>query len=863
MQLKQIPKQVQETLFNRIQAINRSGTKFDPLNSISNTPGRAVSSMLTKSVWARAVASVPIKMDPNFTGPPPAGNELFNISSAFVDKNPIKDPLTSTQNLYTDDAGAIFRGHSGITSISTQFTSAAMQNVDIEWVLWDVNRFEDYRNAFLKHGVYVVVEFGYSTPNITSGASIITAEDMTNLFAAQQKQTVERGGNYCVVTGKIVDFSFKVGNSGEYRCNTKLVAMGNDIFNSTIENSEDKRPVKIKLDAEQDEDNVFIKANIYFESALRALDSIIRLDFDDKGGGEEALNHGVYHDGERGYCNWGWFEDRILNTFFGTTADFVGDVNLTTKSQDRMASFIRSIDAEATIIGEVGDVDSDGNSNFRLEYPENASSTKCRNHPDLQTLDLDVIIPGYIKRISDINEIVGDESNGFQAETIKKYKQLTENLSKLNRMPRWEHDKKTGKIRNFVFSASFLQSTFGGEVSNLRRALKSHWDAVSSRYNSIWNFKIVSDVNEPNLLVVTEENNPGLPDDKDLKDMNAMLNVANKSTPTDYEDKTFVFNLYGKDCLMKNFDLEVMMNSQHATMAAFHSNKDFDIDGDVNLPTVEKDSLIAFGYLQNSKLGDNDEETENKNEQVVKNAKNPYQLNKQVVRVGTDNEVSDLSLQNFDRAISKLLVAPDNSEKDIEKYIEDMTIIQSNEEVVNELDDGSLNYVMPSEDEPALIYDMDGNTLSVYKRILLSKLGLYDSKGRPTYHPLIPIKVNFTIAGIGGLLPFQLFQIDYLPDRYRKYVLFQIQDISHSLTKEGWSTTVSAIMRVDMDTMNDDIKKNQGPGFEEKEEKKVEFNSIDYVKAAIKIQNTKKKQEDEFFEDEVEEEDDKPWYKFW
>ena len=60
MQLKQIPKQVQETLFNRIQALNRSGTKFDPLNSTSNTPHAAVNSMLTKAVWVRAVASVPI-----------------------------------------------------------------------------------------------------------------------------------------------------------------------------------------------------------------------------------------------------------------------------------------------------------------------------------------------------------------------------------------------------------------------------------------------------------------------------------------------------------------------------------------------------------------------------------------------------------------------------------------------------------------------------------------------------------------------------------------------------------------------------------------------------------------------------------
>ena len=79
-----------------------------------------------------------------------------------------------------------------------------------------------------------------------------------------------------------------------------------------------------------------------------------------------------------------------------------------------------------------------------------------------------------------------------------------------------------------------------------------------------------------------------------------------------------------------------------------------------------------------------------------------------------------------------------------------MSVIAANEGKVSDLDDGSLNYIMPSENQPTLIYDTDGSVLDVYRRILLSKLTLYDSKGKPTYHPLIPIRVNFTIAGIGG-----------------------------------------------------------------------------------------------------------------
>ncbi len=132
MILSQIPKSIQRTLFRRIDALNREG-KYDPLETKSNIPDAAVSEMLTKAVWVTATSSVLDYTDEGKL----ANKELLQISSAYRNQQPINRPLTSTVNLFTSDSSAIFRGHSGITSVTTDFRNASMQYVTINWTLND------------------------------------------------------------------------------------------------------------------------------------------------------------------------------------------------------------------------------------------------------------------------------------------------------------------------------------------------------------------------------------------------------------------------------------------------------------------------------------------------------------------------------------------------------------------------------------------------------------------------------------------------------------------------------------------------------------------------------------------------------
>ena len=43
------------------------------------------------------------------------------------------------------------------------------------------------------------------------------------------------------------------------------------------------------------------------------------------------------------------------------------------------------------------------------------------------------------------------------------------------------------------------------------------------------------------------------------------------------------------------------------------------------------------------------------------------------------------------------------------------------------------------------------------------------------------------------------FAIDYLPETYRRFALFQVSGMDHTLNESGWVTSITGQMRIDMD----------------------------------------------------------------
>ena len=69
-----------------------------------------------------------------------------------------------------------------------------------------------------------------------------------------------------------------------------------------------------------------------------------------------------------------------------------------------------------------------------------------------------------------------------------------------------------------------------------------------------------------------------------------------------------------------------------------------------------------------------------------------------------------------------------------------------------------------------------------------------------------------------------MFAVDYLPETYRKYALFQIKSQEHSLDTTGWTTNITGVMRVDMQKLVKQKGKITEPEFKEVSgEEQVDF----------------------------------------
>lgn len=68
-----------------------------------------------------------------------------------------------------------------------------------------------------------------------------------------------------------------------------------------------------------------------------------------------------------------------------------------------------------------------------------------------------------------------------------------------------------------------------------------------------------------------------------------------------------------------------------------------------------------------------------------------------------------------------------------------------------------------------------------------------DKFKKPT---LSPIDVTITVDGFSGFTPGQYFRVDGIPEIYNQVGVFQITNTKHSISSEGWKTTIEASHRI-------------------------------------------------------------------
>ena len=217
--------------------------------------------------------------------------------------------------------------------------------------------------------------------------------------------------------------------------------MGSSLFKGQIDPVTAKKVPEIIVENNSDKTAEALQgSNFYFEKFMENLDSNI-----EKAYGEGAGTIGVYHDGKKGWCNWAYFEDIVLNTFFAFTTE--GE-NLPqpdgTKDygnpNTKLMTSVRSM-------GITFNMDKKGN-----KEPEVITGpTTCRSGKNLFTISKHIILPGKTAGIIPTQGKEGLKNSGIGAlmnkkfegsETLKDYTDFFHTLQAIKddteRIPRFE-----------------------------------------------------------------------------------------------------------------------------------------------------------------------------------------------------------------------------------------------------------------------------------------------------------------------------------------------------------------------------------------------------------------------------------------
>ena len=539
------------------------------------------------------------------------------------------------------------------------------------------------------------------------------------------------------------------------------------------------------------------------------------------------------------YCSWGWFEDVILNSFFKIDVDI------------EKGSFpfqeIRSVHTPYRY--EISDTD-DKDIKFKKNQDGEPSltdvldsddliSNRCNNNENLVSLGFDsIILPGQF-----FNVAGGTKANLFK--DLKRERRFNPNNQKNEKTTRTERNQMNfiyndiayleelekvidenfkpfgskeegyGYVRNMVFSIDYLKSHFE-KINSVEEGLRSLWSDVSAKFGGFFNFYIQQDENNNGRIGIVDGNylNP-IEKDSGLLDFSNEINyekyIEGKKELSNPDDM-MQFSVFSKDSIISSYSLNLKLTKEAATLALYGSQGKNANGNYTNPSSLYEAGIIKLGALQNAIIPDLQKSGKNLKLGKDKVLLNPILINSFTTPINSRSG-RGLDIKEYDRDsdfVSKEFGKPTLRFQDVISISSDITKIkeeqkkkleekQKNEEKEEETPKTPIQLQYPTNYDSTTALDTD------ILRKRLAKINhsrtLRDKSNWSIQKTIIPIELDLTIDGIGGLKPGNLFRIDFLPETYRKYTYFIIMSINHSITTQGWSTSMNAKMKLDFPRM--------------------------------------------------------------
>ena len=693
----------------------------------------------------------------------------------------------------------------GITSIETK-TEGFAGAIRLTTINFVVHNFEDYQNIygrfFLKPGATIIVDFGWDTSVMYDPNTIIETDIRKKIYGTGG-YVDSSVGDLDVVIGKVTDFTSTTDDNGSFICSVTVksdnaglidyeISEQNKLKSKMVDNlptlvinkvatnlgegflrkdwtSDDGVKTESEWYANSWANNLFGagKTTNIPESALK-----VGLYWQSLGTEEIDVKKGFWNDTEADvalsddnniFLSWAFFEEELLNKELGFQNK---DVSFFGGHFDSIDSFI-SYNDDLVSRQQIGTEYSNKKTGLKFLYPPNwddgntydtinhKHKVKLRNRPETLA-DSVSTVTSYVSRLN-INSY-GPYSSEFGGGN-------TTIDTSAKRIP----------LRELFINLSVIKEAFE-ENDTVSEAILQILDVLNEDSQNVFNLKLIAGTRDNSVMTIVDTN---------------YYNSSNDAFVGDKFDKMFEFKPYSKGSIVKEMSLTYQTpNNSLQTMISIQNKS-------TNIP------LFPTTQMEN----------ENQAMRIIYNLIGSKQRANYGIRFlpsidvsGKNNE--EHTVGKFENPNSnKLILGKTPSDSIIDDYkgiIERSQKFKEGEgkELYNGLTDDYFRDEKPSKSTDV----KDGSSVPedvVYADALYAKdlEQYYEFKCRKNFvnkdiSTPMPIQLTLTTYGVSGILPGDIFNIDYLPAQYKDRVYFQVMNVEHSVDSSGWKTTLQTQMKL-------------------------------------------------------------------
>ena len=754
----------------------------------------------------------------------------------------------------------------GIKDVTIDYEGglAAIRKATINWTCWTFEDIDALQCHFMAHGKGVLLEWGWSVPTSTNEL-LVNEEDMKNgrAYTLIQDKVIANAGNYDAMAGIISNWEWTLRDDGGFDITTTLTSRGVNI----LQGDTSPPGTKVVNDdgIVQPPLHIFVgglRETLFDLTADGATwwDATKHKPLTAWNGewenGNETQPPGVLSwTADNTFSNisagpwvtWGWLEDNILSRFLGLVQE-----------NNKPISSFRSIEPVLATDGSGQYMPQSGTEPVDNPYQAKFRSVIIRNNKWLRTPSFNRwILPGqfpakeisesWAKRwIADYGDFIMDVcknafSDGGQVGE-KYFKNFAVDPLDFN---------KGGYLRNILISYDLIEEAFL-DAKNVREGMSNLFDEFNTDLDGYWNFEIVSDSQNPGNIKVVDMN-------KTHMSVSDLIDSRNEGNP---DSPLFVFPSWGEKSIVKNQSLNSKVPSAMTVTAMYagtvkegheeaatpagqalaaltggktakdisqeaikHANRigetepfgsispygdidgvEFSSDGskDTTIPSgetfghnhgvafkLDRNALIKYYKEQIKTAADKASDASEAEKKAAKEAE------KQTAAAAKEQAGTEEARQRFEQ----LIETPGEVTFPIDSYWPHDWFDKTTFSLYNR--EGDLEEVFEYNVliRETMIEYIHGSTVPIGKEGKEDKAKVL---AETVPDPGIALELEITIDGTGGIIPGNCFQVDYIPETFKKFVIFQAITVGHSISSDNWTTTISGPMRVAMNKLKED-----------------------------------------------------------